>query len=136
MLGEQTSSAGEAARAPRLRLVRAHRAGLAGPEAIWGEEAWGTLAWKPEVMAQAGGRSRCLGPDSALNPHLSWGRALRLGVVLGWGELGGRSLGCTRPAPQSGCCQWLRHCGALAGLGFTSPTSKKGYKLKSKWLGC
>lgn len=87
MLGEQPPSAGEAACAPGLRLVRAHRAGLAGPEAILGEEAWGALAWKSEIMAQAGRRGR-LHPDPALNPHGPGGRApraLRLGAMVGAG---------------------------------------------------
>lgn len=86
MLGKYPSSAGEAARAPRLWLVRAHRAGLAGPEAIRGEEAWGALTWKSEVTAQAGRRGH-LGPDPALSPPLPWGRALR-----GWWEGPGPSL--------------------------------------------
>lgn len=80
-----------------------------------------------------GGR---LGPDPALNPHLPWGRAPRLGVVLGGrGDLG-EGPGLHKADPPSGCCQRLRHYGALARRGFTSPTSKKGYGLKSKWLCC
>lgn len=68
MLGEQPPSAGEAAGAPRFRLVCAHGAGLAGPEAVGGEKACRALAWKSEVMAQAGQRG-CLGPCSALSPR-------------------------------------------------------------------
>lgn len=54
MLGEQAPSTGEAAGAPRLRLERAHRAGLAGPEAVGREGAGKAVAWKAEVTAQAG----------------------------------------------------------------------------------
>lgn len=90
MLGEQPSSAGEAARAPGLRLVRAQGAGLAGPEAIRGEGARGALTWKSEVTAQAGQWGR-LTPDPAPSPHLPRGRALR-------GGTGG-------PRLQAGRCQ-------------------------------
>lgn len=44
VLGEQPPSAGEAAGASGLGLVRAHRACLAGSEAVGGEGAWRTLA--------------------------------------------------------------------------------------------
>lgn len=111
VLGEQPPSAGEAARAPRLRLVRAHWAGLAGPEAIWGEEAWGALAWKSGVMAQAGGRSGRLSQDPALDPHLPWGRGPWLGVVSGAGGPGGKSWAAPRPV------QMLPVVQALCSLG-------------------
>lgn len=62
VLGEQAPSAGEAARAPRFRLVGAYGAGLAGPEAVGGEGPWRALAWKSEVRAQAGGGAPLSGP--------------------------------------------------------------------------
>ena len=93
MLGEQPPSAGEAARAPRLWLVRAHGAGLAGPEAVGGEEAWRALACKSEVTAQAGGGAPRSRPSAQLSPHLLWerhqgegsrGRSALCGLAQAW----------------------------------------------------
>ena len=77
VFGEQTPSTGEAAGAPGLRLVRAHGAGLAGLEAIGREEAWRTLAWKSEVMAQAGRRA----PQGR---GCGWSQALLLALARPW----------------------------------------------------
>lgn len=89
--GEQPPSAGEAAGAPGLGLVSAHGAGLAGSEAVCGEEAWGALAWKSEVAAQAGGRMPRSGPCSQPSPAPGKGaKAPRLGV--GGGETRGSLL--------------------------------------------
>lgn len=85
VLGEQAPSTGEAACAPRFRLVGAHGAGLAGPEAVSGEGPWRALAWKSEVTAQAGRGAPHSGPAlcSALScPGKAEGsgqRAARLG---------------------------------------------------------
>lgn len=112
VLGEQSPSAGEAAGAPGLRLVRAHGAGLAGPEAVGGEGAGRALAWKTEATARSG---RQEGPrpalPSALSPYLPLGRAPSTKV----GVARGRTLGCpSLPRP----------CG-LARPGSPSPTSKR-----------
>lgn len=56
MLGEQPPATGEAAGAPRFRLVCAQGTGLAWLEAIGREGARQTLACKSEVTAQAVGR--------------------------------------------------------------------------------
>ena len=96
MLGEQAPSTGEAARASRFRLVGAHGAGLAGPEAVGGEGPWRALAWKSEVTAQAGGGALHSGPAlcSALScpgtaagsrqPGLGRGRNARCGLGQAW----------------------------------------------------
>lgn len=96
MLGEQSPSAGEAARAPRLRLVRAHGAGLAGPEAVGGEEAWRALACKSEVTAQALGRGASVQARRSAQPSPvlgkaprhrgggSWGRSALCGLGQAW----------------------------------------------------
>lgn len=135
MFGEQTPSTGEAAGAPGLRLVRAHGAGLAGLEAIGREEAWRTLAWKSEVMAQAGRRA----PQGR---GCGWSQALLLALARPWKRYwapeawGGDRVGKTQ---QPGCRKLgpgqddaSGSCAALVKPGSPSPTSKKAWGLKSK----
>lgn len=103
VLGEQSPAAGEAAGAPGLRLVRAHGAGLAGPEAVGGEGAGRALAWKTRPrLAQAGRRGLvqpCPQPSALICPWEGH-QAPRLGWLGGgpWGREPGVPEPATHPS--------------------------------------
>lgn len=115
MLGEQPPSAGEAAGAPRLRLVRAHRAGLAGPEAVSGEGAGRALAWKTEATAPSG---------PALSPLLPWEGTEHQGWG-GWGGTWGRKPGVPEPATPHLWPSGAPGCVARPGLAFSRQQEEK-----------
>lgn len=114
VLGEQPPSAGEAAGAPRLRLVRAHGAGLAGPEAIGGEGAGRALAWKTEAMAF---EQPCPQPSSAPGKGTKHH---------GWGGAWGRKPGVPEPASHPSVA--LEAQGRVAWPGLAPP-----HQQEEKW---
>lgn len=122
MLGEQPAPTGEAAHAPGLGLVRAHRAGLTGPEAVGGEGAWRALPWKTEVPAHSGWQEGDLSPALLSALLCSWeGHQGTKGGV--GGKTGGESLG------AHGLVLWPpagRASGWAAELGVWAPCVEVG----------
>lgn len=97
MLGEQPPSAGEAACAPRLGLVGAHGAGLAGPETVGGEEAWRALAStfgyvagtsQAEPVAAGASRAAELAVPVLVGPRRAWHTLAGLSAEVGTGLAG------------------------------------------------